>query len=194
LIGQRYPPQQVVEAVFHGLNRFAEAGGVIQRTVKELADSMQLKQAEVGAALGILKSARVLERIDNDNDVARIVPLRDHPDEAYQRAVDLARQHGFKVPSGGYDIGLGNLLSLTTLRKVTALRTKLREMDQTGYIRFTPPFRGSLSKIIGDVRQVDFSRLARKRAEAFGKLDDVQAFIDTPDADKLQFISSYFGS
>lgn len=194
LIGQRYPSQQVVESVFHGLHRFSEPGGVIQRTVKELADGMRLKTAEVGAALSILKAARVVERMDNDNDVARIVPLRDHPDESCQSLVELARQHGFKVPNGGYDIGLGNLLSVTSMRKVTSLRTKLREMDAAGYIRFTPPFRGSLSKIIGDVRQVDFPRLARKRAEAFCKLDDVQAFIDTPDADKLKFISNYFGS
>ena len=194
LIGQRYPSRQVVESVFYNMQRFADAGGVVSRTIKDLADSMRMKSGEVGAALGILKAAKVLERNDSDNDVARIVPLKDHPDASVQHLVELVRQHGFRIPSGGYDIGMSNLLSITSMRKVTALRTKLRELDQEGYIRFTPPFRGSMSKLIGDVKQVDFSRLDRKRAEAYAKLDHVSAFIETPDDKKLKFISDYFGS
>jgi hypothetical protein len=62
-----------------------------------------------------------------------------------------------------------------------------------GLVDFVPPPRAKPVKIIGSISNVDFARLKAREERDSKKLDSVIEYCKTPDNQKHDFLTNYFG-
>jgi ATP-dependent DNA helicase RecQ len=193
MIDTTYPPESKIRSVFWKMQQLADKNGVFQMTIEDLAGASGIHQKEVGSAVGILKAAKVIERSDEDENPTKVRFLkRSHPDEAYQRYLDLIRAVGNVTEEGRVEFKMTTLLQIGKL-KYTKTNEILKQLDENGYITYTRPFRGKTTKIVGAIGQVDFDRIDKRRSLSLAKLRQVQEFADTPDDQKHSYLQRYFG-
>lgn len=192
MIDTTYPPEHIIKSVFWKMQQLADKQGIFQMTIEDLAAASGIHQKEVGSAVGILKAAKVIERSDEEENPTKVRILKNHLDEAYQRYIDLLKAVGNPREDGVLEFKMSTLLQIGKL-KHTKTNEILKQLDQNGYITYTRPFRGKTTKIVGDVGQVDFNRVAKRRALSLEKLRQVQEFANTPDDQKHTFLQRYFG-
>ncbi len=192
MIDTTYPKESVVRSVFWKMKQLANAAGVFQMTIDDLALKANIHKKIVGSAVGILKAARVIERTDPDENPTRVVILNEHPDVDYQRYLELIRTVGTRAENGAFEFKMTVLLQTGKLkhRKTDEI---LKVLDQNKYIRYIKPFRGKTTKIIGDVDSVDFDRIEKRHALSVDKLRLVSEYVRTPDSKKHDYLQRYFG-
>jgi ATP-dependent DNA helicase RecQ len=169
MIDTTYPPEHKVKSVFWKMQQLAGPNKVFQMTIQDLAQVSGIHEKEVGSAVGILKAAKVIERIEEEENPTKVRILKKHPDEAYQRYIDLVRSVGNPREDGMVEFKMTTLLQIGKL-KHTKTNEILKQLDENGYITYTRPFRGKTTKIVGDIGQVDFDRISKRRALSLVKL------------------------
>lgn len=191
-IESSYPTKSEITSVLRVLNLAADSKGISQLTISDIAKKTNLFSRKVPSILEVLKSNRVIEREKAGEKIAKIRLDENIPedDSRFEQWWDIIREYGLES-DGFMSIDLNWFSDHVGLGYQT-VTNHLKRWDSESAIRFVPPFRGSATKIIGSVEQIDFDRLSAKAAQAYSKLDQVVGYINTPDADKHSYIERYF--
>ncbi len=192
MIDTTYPSEGVIRSVFYKMKKLADKDGVFQMTIQDLAASAGLKDKVVGSSVGIMAAAKVIARIEGDENPTRVQIIKDHPDEKYQAYINLVQSVAVKSASGVHEFKMSQLIAEGKL-KSRKTDEVFKELDQNGYIKYSRPFRGKTTKLLGEVDQVDFARIAKRKELSLQKLDQVRAYVKTPDSQKHDYLKHYFG-
>ena len=187
-----HPTKSEINSVLRVLQTAADGDGVSQLTLMDISKRTNLFSRKVPAVLEILKSNRVIVRQKSGEKIAKIRLDENLPedDARFTQWWDTIQTYGIEE-DGFYAIDL-NWLSDNLGLGYQTIVNHLKRWDTASVIRFIPPFRGSATRIIGSVDQIDFERLAVKAAKAHDKLEQVISYVNTPDADKHAFLERYF--
>jgi hypothetical protein len=104
----------------------------------------------------------------------------------------FVRQHGCMVKEG-YVVDLDQLAGHLAIQPGT-VRNYLNTWSREGLISYCPPPRAEPKRIIGELSQVDFQRLATRRVEAQEKYAYLLRYFDIPDQDKHAYMRDYFNA
>ena len=187
-----HPTKQEISNVLRVLNLAADSEGVSQLTLADISKKTNLFSRKVPSILEVLKSNKVIEREKSGEKIAR-VRLDENvaeDDSRFEQWWEIIKEYGME-DAGFYSIDLNWLSDHLGLGYQTIIN-HLKRWDSESVIRFIPPFRGSATKIIGSLDQIDFVRLALKSAQAHTKLEQVVGYINTPDAEKHDYLEKYF--
>lgn len=187
-----YPSKSEINAVMRVLNLAADGNGVSQLTINDIAKKTNLFSRKVPAILEVLKSNKIVEREKNGEKIAKIRLDENTPedDTRFELWWNTILEYGMEE-DGFFNIDLNWFSDHIGLGYQT-VTNHFKKWDEQSVIRFIPPYRGSATKIIGSVNQIDFERLAAKAAGAHTKLDQVLGYIKTPDNDKHSYLEKYF--
>lgn len=187
-----YPSKSEINAVMRVLNLAADNNGVSQLTIVDIAKKTNLFSRKVPAILEVLKSNRIVEREKNGEKIAKIRLDENTPEDDSRFEVwwNTILEYGIEE-DGFFNIDLNWFSDHIGLGYQT-ITNHFKKWDEQSVIRFIPPYRGSATKIIGSVNQIDFERLAIKADRAHTKLDQVLGYIKTPDNDKHSYLEKYF--
>jgi hypothetical protein len=174
------------------LNLAADGNGVSQLTINDIAKKTNLFSRKVPAILEVLKANKIVEREKNGEKIAKIRLDENTPedDSRFELWWNIILEYGIEE-DGFFNIDLNWFSDHIGLGYQTVCN-HFKKWDEQSVIRFIPPYRGSATKIIGSVNQIDFERLAAKAAGAHTKLDQVLGYIKTPDNDKHSYLEKYF--
>lgn len=190
-IANGHPSQQEIEAVFRRYKMAADAQGICRITGDEVADLAGVGKYVIRAVTSVLVGANVIAKPKTDEKLFE-VKIKDptYQDAKYQDWMGIIRQGGVEK-SGRLEVDLNWMVKRVGLSGPTITKY-LKEWNKVGVIDYTPPFRGAPTKIIGDLSLIDFPRLKKKAQEAYAKLDQVMAYLRTPDRQKHAFIEKAF--
>lgn len=187
-----HPSRAEISSVVRVLQLAANSDGVSQLTIADISKKTNLFSRKVPAILEILKSNKVIDREKSGDKIAKVrldenVPEDDTRFDSWWQTI---QDYGMEE-DGFFHIDLNWLADHVGLGYQT-VTNHLKRWDAESVIRYVPPFRGSATKIIGAVDQVDFARLSLKAEQAHTKLEQVMKYINTPDSDKHDFLEHYF--
>jgi len=185
-----FPPTDMVQSVFAWLQSVADSSNAIRVTNKNMSKRIGIHEAYVSSCLGVLVSSGVVERDRDTSKICKVKLLRQHPDSDIQDLVSSIEDIGF--PSGSvieFDL---DILSSRTGIKLQKLKVTLKELNDNDYLVYIPPYRGSVTRIVGSISSVDFDRLENKAREAHAKLRDLVNFMGLDSEGKHDFLESYF--
>lgn len=187
-----YPSKSEINAVMRVLNLAADSNGISQLTISDIAKKTNLFSRKVPAILEVLKSNRIIEREKNGEKIAKIRLDENTPEDDSRFEVwwNTILEYGIEE-DGFFNIDLNWFSDHIGLGYQT-VTNHFKKWDEQSVIRFIPPYRGSATKIIGSINQIDFERLAVKADRAHTKLDQVIGYIKTPDNDKHSYLEKYF--
>lgn len=187
-----YPSKSEINSVMRVLNLAADSNGISQLTISDIAKKTNLFSRKVPAILEVLKSNRIIEREKNGEKIAKIRLDENTPedDSRFELWWNTILEYGIEE-DGFFNIDLNWFSDHIGLGYQT-VTNHFKKWDEQSVIRFIPPYRGSATKIIGAINQIDFERLAIKAARAHTKLDQVLGYIKTPDNDKHSYLEKYF--
>ena len=187
-----YPTRSEINSVLRVLNLAADGNGVSQLTISDIAKKTNLFSRKVPAILEVLKSNRIVEREKNGEKIAKIRLDENTPedDSRFDLWWNTILEYGMEE-DGFFHIDLNWFSDHIGLGYQT-VTNHFKKWDEQSVIRFVPPYRGSATKIIGSIDQIDFERLSLKAARAHEKLEQVLGYIKTPDSDKHSYLETYF--
>jgi ATP-dependent DNA helicase RecQ len=190
-IDSEFPPRDTIETVFFWLNRVKDKSGCVQCTLEDMAAALHLRNSKgVASAVSILTRFKVVERDKEEERPVKIVLLKEHPDAKYQFYMDQVRMLGF-YNGREHEVAPAKFVERAKVKWPTLLK-KLKELEQNHYLTYTLPYRGSTTRVVGDLSLVDFEDLDIRRRDAVKKLDAMRRFVDIPDAQKQDFLVEYF--
>jgi len=186
-----HPERRDVERVYHTLVKHADKDRKIMKTGADLASMIGVKEQQVSASLGVLKSSGVIDREDDETKPVTIRFVKPPDDAKFVKLLDDVKKYGMLLPDGSVDLSIDLLLKQTG-RKYATVHSHLKKLDKDGFIVYTLPFRGKTTVMKGDLSLVDFERLAQRKRDAYAKLDAMQDLLNTPDEQKHEFLTNYF--
>lgn len=187
-----YPSKSEINAVMRVLSLAADSKGISQLTISDIAKKTNLFSRKVPSILEVLKSNRIIEREKNGEKIAKIRLDENVPedDSRFDMWWHTIMEYGIEE-DGFFNIDLNWFSDHVGLGYPTVMN-HFKKWDEQSVIRFVPPYRGSATRIVGSIDQIDFERLSLKAARAHTKLDQVMGYIKTPDCDKHAYLENYF--
>jgi RecQ family ATP-dependent DNA helicase len=194
------PERRHFEQMFRAMRTSANAEGVFHKSCSDLAVLSGVSEGYYMAILQTLEGAKVIEKAPN-MALDHIVELLADPKDGgniNQGDIHFARMHAFVRKHGcmvkeGYIVDLDQLAGQLNIQPGTA-RNYLNTWAREGLISYCPPPRAEPKRIIGELAQVDFERLAIRRVEAQEKYAYLLRYFDIPDQDKHAYMRDYFNS
>jgi len=186
-----YPLEKDVRALFHTMQTRADAQGVFMLTGFELSKLSGINGRHVDAIMAILKSDLVIERSKVEEKICKIKVVGESSDSRFQEVLTILPTIGVRDSSGAYELDLMEMPRQLGKKEPT-VRSWLNGWDKEGFIEFTPPFRGSTTRITGTPDAIDFERLRYKCEQAYDRLAKVETYMTIPDSEKHDFIEEYF--
>ncbi len=190
-IDSAHPDEQEIRAVYATLRKLGLGGTVIKRTGEEIADMAKVNKYGMRAIMQILYGAGCVDDVKSDDRIAKIRYKGSAEDERFRKYHDLVVKYGALNAGGTYEVNLDILRQQLGVQE-GAVTTWFRRWNTEGFIEFEPPFKGKPKVVIGDITRVDFARLAERKAQAWEKFAQVQAYMEVPDSSKHQWLADYF--
>jgi hypothetical protein len=190
-INCKYPPREAVECVYAYLKKVANKDGVCKMTLESIGEHCGKYKDSSASAVSILAKFKVLERSNDSDSLTSVKFLKPHLLDKYAQYVPEIEKIGFKNEQGFFEFNPINLADALGI-KTRKLNDTLKELDKNGYIQWVAPYRGKTTKIVGDIKLVDFDYLKRRRESYVDKLNTVFEFCKVPDDRKHDFIADYF--
>lgn len=194
-----FPSAYMIRKFFSTLETLKDPEtGLITATLVDISRIAGINDRYSGAISQILQGSKVIKREEKTN-IARIkfldLPDKDSEDKVQKRILKYIEKIDF--------VGIPNLdknylnvdlefLSSELGVDIKTVKKNLKDFNNLGIIAYTPPPNSQPISIIGDINQVNFTHLERKRAEKEQKLKDVIYFYNLPDTEKADYIMEYF--
>jgi len=185
-----YPPTDMIKSVYSWLDSVADSSNAVRVTNKNMAQRIGIHEAYVSSCIGVLVSSGVVERDRDTSKICKVKLIKQHPDQDIRDLISCIEDIGFLSGSViEFDL---DVLSVTKDIKLQKLKNILKDLNDNGYIVYVPPYRGSVTRIVGKVSSIDFKRLEAKAREAHAKLKDLINFMALDSDGKHAFLESYF--
>lgn len=170
-----------------------ERGGFVAMTIEDFCKAISVQNPQtITSIMAILIASNVVERTKEDDKILKIRFAGSSPEQKFVKLTSTAAAFG-KTGSGGYiEIDKDTFVKSMGLSWPT-LRTFLKSMEKQGVIHYQLPYNGSYTRLIGDIKQVDFDKLEERKKDAYMKLECVIDYASrVPDERKHDFLESYF--
>ncbi len=191
---QAFPEERQIRAVFELLKRSPKnADGEVEKSIEQLAYDFgnPYEKGMIANALGILVRDRVIARPKSEDKVAKVSFISTPDDQRFHKTYDAITKIARPDDDGFYAFDL-ELLSQRVGVTTATISKNLKGWHADGNLRYIAPFRGAPTKIIGSIDNVDFARLAIKRADLMKKLELVKKYFSIPDSEKHVFLAQNF--
>lgn len=186
-----HPDTKDIIGAYNFLKETADDMGRCYATYSQVASNLGLFPLAVGSIMNILTSDNVIRRSEDKDHTARIKYLgTEDLSDKFQQWKELVASAGFSTSDGAIEIDLEWLSEKLGYSSQATVRKYFKEWERDDLLIFTPPRRSPPIEIVGDINQVDFSRLAVKAKDAIDKLKDVIQYCHVPDKMKHAFIES----
>ncbi|MEL6105112.1 MAG: RecQ family ATP-dependent DNA helicase [Planctomycetota bacterium] len=203
-IENRYPSRETVQEVYEFL--LSRPEDPIELTLEQVRKHIQADSSEaIGTAETLLAKAGVIRRLDSsqnqmvvriDSDAPTLLDFL--PREAKLRRRVMTAVERVVGRRRGEDVYVrpGRLMELAEVDRDQLTRT-LRELSRLNTFDYVPPFRGRAVHFLQrDVPfkslEIDFTELARRKAQEFEKLEAVISFARSSGC-RQRVILDYFG-
>ena len=190
MINNSNPTSGTLRQVYSFLQRNMDDERCVQMTLEDMAADSGIDS--LGAGVSALTFYGVLKRDKAESSVCGIKPLRSHPEPRYDKLFAAISSLGITGRDGFTEVGVPALSSASGIAQKKLIE-ELRLLDQNDYIRYRAPYRGSITRVVGDLDRVDFDRVDAKRDLAMKRLRCVEDYGNTDDSRKHDFLQSYFG-
>tara|TARA_B100002019_G_scaffold30746_1_gene24720 strand:+ start:290 stop:1927 length:1638 start_codon:yes stop_codon:yes gene_type:complete len=188
----KFPEKSTFNAVYKYISGRKDRHGFVYVTHSEIGKDLNVHASAVSSCINVMDQSKVIEKQSTSSKLFKVKLIKDHILEKYQKVIEVIEDLGIlNMDTNFYEADIDAVAGMLDL-KPASLKTKLRELDKDGYIIYVAPFRGTPLKMLSDLSLINFDILAKKADMERKKLDDVSAFIDVPDKDKLQFLHDYF--
>ncbi len=182
------PTEQNVRDVLRHFATMKDMTGVIHAQRSVVAQRAKIDLKLMGAIMTFMYGERLVEEVKDCGKPARLkwaaaIPSFT-PAEAQTRD---ALEAVSREVDGWLEFDIEQLAEQLSLKPET-VGSRLNSLASKNYVTYVRQDSRKPIRIIGDADQVDFTRLNRKAAEAAGKLDEVVAYCDVPDADKHDYL------
>jgi RecQ family ATP-dependent DNA helicase len=202
---QSNPPARDVKKLFEILMVSSRRGTVpVKMTLDEIARSGLGASRYVEACMAILQSSGVISRYPHKTTTYGVnwgsfqnkaggVSISSDAErfESYRSAF---MEFGTEPDREGYVTADLSMIADSVNVSVDRIKHYLNQWEKNGSLLRRPPYRGSVTELIGDINLVDFDRLEEKRRREEEKLGAVLRYLDLPDEEKHDFLEAYFGT
>lgn len=193
------PTAKALKDVMQVLKRFANTSNEVYMTNEEILKYVQDESAE--GAMAYLTSMGVIDRIKPTARIATVTCTAG--DKGVESLSPKLRSLYEFVEKGGIPSGhsaSGNITYKIDLNYLAdklgilpgSVATNLKKLDKEGYISYTPPFNGKITKILRELTDEDTSAATKRRSAEWEKICSARAYARTPNELKQQFITDYF--
>ena len=170
------------------------ATGIVELKGEDMAKDSGVSGMHISSMIQILTGAKVIERAQSEDATIRIALLGDngHPNfEAVRSAVAVL---GLPDPgsSMGHYILDQNQFYRQFEQRETTVKAWLRQWGKENLVHVIPPYRGSTTKVIGDLSLVDMDQVELRGEEARAGYNLVEEYHTIPDADKHDYLEHKF--
>lgn len=191
-----FPDGESVRKAYQILKDRANNDGIVLITSEDLTSLVGCRSAE--GALNYLQSCGCVERFTPEEQLYTfgdpLTPLDDLP-KSLHGIVSCIRQFGSLIESREdrsiYKIDLNYLISKVGQTSGT-VKGKITRLKKENIMTVEPPFRGKATRLIHAPTSDNISAADAKRSAEMMKIEQVAAYIRTPDDKKHDFISNYF--
>lgn len=185
-----HPPKEFYERTFRFLSKNADAAGNYHLSYQEIEEGSRVGIRYLTAIFETFHGMQVIESLKDEPRVSKIRLLKS---SELGRFIQLEHELDQLAARDGEWL-LFDMDSLAAGMKVGAptVVKYLNTWRAEGLLEYEPPPRGTAKKIIGDLRLIDFDRLADKRQRAYKKLEYVKGYFDIPDEEKHDYLQEYF--
>ena len=193
------PPKETARKLFRRLQECADRQGLVKMTEDSMSQAFTIQPPHVEACMETFDGHRVIERLTPEDKMIKVtiiaddatLPLDSNDAKKYVTCCGKIRELGTQDTRGEWNCDLRLLSARMGLGEPT-VRKALNVWHSNGMINFVQPFRGKITKIIGDLSLVDFDRLEEKAAMATTKLEQVLKYLSLPDGAHHAYLESYF--
>lgn len=189
MIQMGYPSESEIRQVFAELQK-RQVDGTVQVTMETVGNACSMQGMAVGSACQLLVASGVIERDADASKSAKIAVLKPTNNEKDQKLYDEIKIAGFDR-GNYYEVDLEYLADRVKIKSNT-LKTRLRALVKSEDIWYDPPFRGQVTRIVGDIGMMDFDRVKLVRSEAYQKFEELLNFCKLPNGEKHDYLTEYF--
>ena len=186
------PDQHLIRRVYDVLKSESQGGTrPVKLTLAQVAQRCGTSSQQIGAVMETLTGAGCITRDSDPEKVAKIRIRKTDDNPVFTRFSKLINRAGKPDREGFIEVNLKWLADEVELTQGT-VTNKLRGWEKDNLIEYQPPYRGAVTQVVGAISLVDFDRLKEKARREREKLDKVQEYLDTPDAEKHDWLETYF--
>lgn len=188
------PTKDLLVAYWDLIRRKADSNGNFTVSSFDICQSLRIHSKTLPPIIEQFLGAKVITKGEEGPRV-HAIRIRKEPEGSFPflKFTGLLEQHAVRDPSqvDTWWFDLDTMASYCGVAPNT-LRGWIRGWDAAKYVSHTPPDKTNTKKIIGDISNIDFERLKAKRQAAYKKLDYVLGYFDVDDADKHEYLETYF--
>jgi len=184
------PSKDDVLRVFDALRKMVDSSGMLLARHKDVGDQAGVNPGVVGACMDCMRAANVIQskRASGKFGTLRFTGMTE--DDKFRKFHRAVLMTGREVDNGVYEI-INDKVADQMGVKGSTVATHIRKFREEKMVDYVPPFNGSEIRVIGDVQQVEFARLAEKQRRSYEKLDRMIDLMNTPDEKKHEFLEKY---
>jgi len=203
LLDKSNPTVANLKQVYHTLTMACGSSG--NKTCKlsntDIAGQAGMDSSQVSSCISRLVSAKVVDRYTkkdtvftikfpdvNDEDRRDLARMASSKFDAYEAAINKI---GVSTTGGAIEFDMDPLCDILGVSETT-IRGYFRTWQREDFITLHVPFKGSITKLIGDLSLVPMDKVKAKRQDSFDKLRDVQKYFEVADSEKHTYLEKYF--
>lgn len=199
LVAQRFlnsmswPPIRNIQNVLQVIKAHADSEGICVLTNAEIFNKSGVQNMFSRAVMSILHGGGILERQKGTQNPAQAKLLKNHQGPEWAKILAGIETVGYRDVKGIYEFDLTTLAEELSVSQET-LKRKLRVLNEAGYIQYFPPLRSKPIKFLQDPPNSFWEELKSRRDEAELSLQQVVDYCSIPNANKHEYLETYFES
>jgi hypothetical protein len=188
-----WPPIQNLKSVLRVIKAHMDADGVCTLSNKELFEQAGVPDFHSRAVMSIFQGRGVLERQNGVKNPAQAKILKEHPSKDWNKILQAVEAVGYRDPNGLYEFDVEMAAEEAEVSSAL-IKRKLRALNQAEYIQYYPPARSKPIRFLEDPAEDFWAEIKARREEADLALQQVVEYTTIPDANKHEYLETYFES
>jgi RecQ family ATP-dependent DNA helicase len=188
------PDESVYRDVFRHFRNRADTDSCFVSSPKELETALCIDPRYLGAIMQGLSGNLVIQKQEvyrpHRVRITNVAGGASSNSALFQKFLEGLRTVGTVEGPNYYAFDL-DIMADHMSRVGETVRKYLNQWAQEKLVEYEAPPRGGSYKIVGDLSQIDFERLRKKKQFAWSKLKKVQEYFRVPDAQKQAFLQEY---
>lgn len=200
LFARSNPTGRSLEVIHSALRKMADKDDKVYVSMDAVGQSVGMQDGE---AAGVFNYLSLLEVIRRDNPVDKTLKVTDNgKDTSVLNATRKAIMDSVVndsvldgVSAEGHNVYRGvdvDFMAEKLMKSAGTIKSNLNQLKKDGYIDIITPPKCKITTVLKDISRSDVEAADKRRLLEQQKLMKVVEYVNTPDADKADFIQNYF--